>query len=144
MIDTCQQCGAKCCKYFCFEIDEPDTFEEFDDVRWYLHHEGVSVHIDEGDWYISIANPCKMLTGDDRCTNYDARPLICRNYTPETCDDTPGGYDYDAEFSTPEQIEAYAAKTLGHKAYEKAKVQGRAKADGKRKLKKPVHAGKRK
>ena len=29
MSKTCQVCGAKCCTYFCFQIDEPDTYSEF-------------------------------------------------------------------------------------------------------------------
>ena len=47
MSKTCQECGAKCCRYFCFEIDEPDTYEEFENVRWYLCHEHVAVHVAE-------------------------------------------------------------------------------------------------
>ena len=46
----CTRCGARCCNYFCFEIDEPDEFDEFENIRWFLCHEGVSVHIDDGDW----------------------------------------------------------------------------------------------
>ena len=64
---TCRECGAKCCRYFCFEIDEPDDYEEFEDIKWYICHEGITVHIDEGDWYINIANPCKMLAEDNSC-----------------------------------------------------------------------------
>ena len=126
MSKTCRACGAKCCKYFCFEIDEPDDFEEFDDIRWYLCHEGVSVHIDEGDWYISIANRCKMLGTDNRCKIYKERPLICRRYDPDDCDHTSGDYGYDEEFKTPADIERYARKVLGKAAYEKAKAVKRA------------------
>ena len=114
--DRCVQCGAKCCTYFCFEIDEPTDVDEFEDVRWFLCHEGVSVHIDEGSWYISLMNPCKFLDGKTMlCTNYDERPLICRKYDHENCDFTQGDYGYDQEFTTPDQLEAYAVKTLGKK-----------------------------
>jgi len=125
----CRKCGAQCCRYFCFQIDEPDDFEEFDDIRWYLCHEGISVHIDEGDWYISIPNKCKMLTRDNRCSIYPDRPLICRKYDTDNCDYTQGDYGYDEEFQTPEELDAYARKTLGEKEYERQKARARAKAD---------------
>lgn len=119
MSDICKRCGAKCCRYFCFEIDEPETFEQFEDVRWFLCHEGVTVHIDEGDWYIAIANRCRMLDENNRCTIYESRPMICRSYSTDNCDHTAGDYDYDEEFKTPEDIERYARKTLGDRAYER-------------------------
>lgn len=127
MSETCQKCGAKCCGYFCFEIDEPDDYEEFEDVRWYLCHEGITVHIDEGDWFISVENRCKMLSEDDRCMIYSDRPLICRKYDLDKCDFIPGDYDYDELFLTPEQLDKYARKVLGEKQYECAKEKARAK-----------------
>jgi len=130
MSKTCQECGAKCCKYFCFEIDEPDDYQEFEDVRWYLCHEGVTVHIDEGDWFISIENRCKMLGPDNRCTIYEERPLICRKYDPSQCDFTGGDYGYDENFTTGEQLEAYARKILGDKEFDKARQKERDKLDG--------------
>ena len=140
---TCKECGAKCCKYFCFEIDEPDCFEEFDDIRWYLCHKGVSVHIDEGDWFISIANRCNMLETDNGCRMYEDRPIICRKYDPDNCDHTGGDYGYDEEFTRPEQIDAYARKTLGEAKYERDRARMRAKLEIKPKTK-PKTIAKRK
>lgn len=122
MSAECLRCGSKCCRYFCFEIDEPDDYEEFEDLRWYLCHEGVSIHIDEGDWYISIENQCKMLGEDGRCTMYENRPLICRKYSLSNCDSSEGGYDYDEEFTMPEEMDVYARGELGEKEYEKQKI----------------------
>ncbi len=136
MSKTCQKCGAQCCGYFCFEIDEPDTYEEFDDIRWYLCHDGVTVHVDEGDWFISIDSRCKMLRRDGLCKIYDNRPLICRSYLPENCDFSDGDYDYDELFTTPEEFEAYARKALGEKKYETAKAKERAKYQRKPRKKK--------
>ena len=118
----CTRCGARCCNYFCFEIDEPDEFDEFENIRWFLCHEGVSVHVDDGDWFISLHNRCKMLDTENRCRIYYDRPMICREYDPSDCDHIPGGYGYDEEFNTPEEIEAYARKTLGPKKYDKART----------------------
>ena len=117
---ACQSC-TRCCRYFCFEIDEPDTFEEFEDIKWFLCHEGISVHIDEGDWFISIDNKCKMLRADNTCSIYENRPIICRKYPPDNCDLSDGDYQYEAMFEKPEDIEAYARKALGAK-YEKAQA----------------------
>ena len=126
---TCRKCGSKCCRYFCFEIDEPDDFEEFEDIRWYLCHEGISIHVDEGDWYISIPNKCTMLTDDGDCGIYDTRPLICRKYDTDECDYPEGDYGYDHEFLRPEDIDVYAREVLGDEEYDRQKTRARAKAD---------------
>jgi len=130
MNDQCDGCDARCCRYFCFEIDKPERYEDFDDIRWFLLHEGISIHIDEGDWYISIENRCKALGPDNRCKIYDDRPLICRKYSLRDCDRTIGDYGYEALFRTPEELEAYARQAMGERRYEMAKAEERAKADG--------------
>lgn len=116
----CRQCQSKCCRYFCFQIDEPNSFEEFENLRWFLLHEGISIHIDEGNWFISISNKCKHLDDDGRCLSYDSRPVICRKYTTDGCDATGGDYEYDELFESAEQVAAYARQKLGHKKYDKA------------------------
>ncbi len=140
MSDDCHECGAKCCRYFSFEIDEPDEFSEFEDVRWYLYHEGVTVHIDEGDWYIAIANTCKMLGDDHRCMGYEKRPLICRKYVTENCDHTGGDYGYDELFTTPEQLDQYARKKLGKRTYQKQRSKAYQRAERDMKLAKEKDA----
>lgn len=131
MSNPCEKCKGLCCRYFCFQIDEPDDYEEFEDIRWYLYHEGVSVHIDEdGDWYIQIANPCNALDENYRCTVYEDRPLICRGYTTENCEITDEDFGYQEEFHSPEELSAYARKTLGEDVYGKEMIKYRAKAHG--------------
>lgn len=134
MSKLCAKCEAKCCTYFCFEIDEPDDYDEFEDIRWYLLHEGVTVHIDEGDWYISIANRCTMLADKNQCLAYQTRPTICRKYAKDNCDYTGGDYGYDEHFETPEQIEAYARKTLGEAVFQRERAKAWRKARPKPKL----------
>jgi uncharacterized protein len=134
MTDVCQKCGAKCCNYFSFEIDEPEDFDEFEDVRWYLYHEGVSVHIDEGDWFISINNKCIMLGDDHKCMGYEKRPLICRKYVTDNCDHTGGDYGYDELFTTAEQVDAYAQKKLGRRNYQKQQSRSIRRAERDQKL----------
>lgn len=130
MARPCTTCGALCCKYFCFQIDEPDDYSEFEDIRWYICHEGVTVHIDEdGDWFIQIMNPCLKLDSNDRCKIYDDRPLLCRHYG-DTCEASGTDYGYQEEFLTPEQLDAYARKTLGADEYDREMLKCRAKAEG--------------
>ncbi|MHC4983477.1 MAG: YkgJ family cysteine cluster protein [Planctomycetota bacterium] len=132
MSKTCIECGAKCCTYFCFEIDEPDDYEEFEDLRWYLCHDGVSIHVDEnGDWFIELQNRCKNLTADKRCAIYEDRPLICRKYDPDNCDHASGEYRHRRHFRSPGQLDAYAREVLGETQYEAAKARLRAKIEKK-------------
>ena len=56
----CEKCVGLCCRYLALPIDTPKTKGDFDDVRWYLAHEGISVFVEEGDWYINIANRCNL------------------------------------------------------------------------------------
>lgn len=131
MTSPCKECGALCCRYFCFQIDKPDGYDEFEDIRWYLCHQGVSVHIDEDDgWYIQIANPCLKLGAEGLCTTYEDRPLICRKYDTAGCEAIGDDYGYKEEFRTPEQLDAYARRTLGEAKYLRQKVRLRAKAEG--------------
>jgi len=129
MGSLCGQCGARCCRYFCFEIDKPRDYEAFENIRWYLLHEGVTVHVDRKRWYISIDNPCKAIGPDGRCTIYENRPMICGTYEADGCDASGGDYEYEEFFSSPQQIQEYARRTLGEGAFERA----RAGAQGPRK-----------
>ena len=108
----CEFCDAKCCRYFALPIDKPSTFEEFDYVRWYLLHEGASVFVEDGDWFLLVHSPCKALGPDNRCQIYETRPQICREYSTTRCE-----YDdlfvFEQYFETPEQVEEYAVATLG-------------------------------
>ncbi|MBT3278402.1 MAG: YkgJ family cysteine cluster protein [Phycisphaerales bacterium] len=127
-LDRCKECKGKCCSYFCLQIDTPKEYDEFEDVRWYLCHENVNVHIDEdGDWYMQVLNRCQFLDENYACTIYNDRPLLCRKYTDETCEDTVHGYGYQKEFHTPEELDAYVVETLGREEYEQEMVRQRAK-----------------
>jgi Fe-S-cluster containining protein len=129
MDEQCASCDAKCCRYFCLQIDTPEDYDEYENIRWYLCHEGVTVHVDEGDWYLSISNPCRKLRGDGRCEIYEDRPLICRSYSPDGCDASGGDYDYDELFETPEAFDEYVRRTMGKVAYNMARKKQRAKLD---------------
>jgi len=129
MHPQCLKCNARCCRYFCFQISTPETYEDFEQVRWYLTHENISVLIDpDGDWWILIDNRCKWLAESaegPRCIHYDDRPVICRRFSPETCDFTLGPYQTQERFTDPDLFEAYARRTLGEEAFARARFKER-------------------
>jgi uncharacterized protein len=109
----CEHCTAVCCHYIALPIDKPTTRRDFDDLRWYVMHEGVAVFIEEGDWYIQFTTRCRNLLPDRRCGIYATRPAICREYKAGECDYAGGDYHYEVYLTTPEDVEAFAVRQLG-------------------------------
>lgn len=103
----CEHCTAACCRYLALPIDTPETHADFDDLRWYLLHEGVSVFVEDGEWFICMQTACRHLLADNRCSIYQTRPNICRNYTAENCDYHSGDYGWEHHFTSPEHIREY-------------------------------------
>lgn len=124
----CEHCTALCCKYVALPIEEPETRRDFDDIRWYLMHEGVTVFVEDGEWYAQFNTKCRNLLPDGRCGIYETRPQICRDYKAGECDYTGGDYDYEAVFHRPEEIEAYAADFLKTQRAESARKSKRRRA----------------
>ncbi|MFH0982092.1 MAG: YkgJ family cysteine cluster protein [Planctomycetota bacterium] len=104
----CEHCTAVCCKYIALPMDRPTSPRDFNDIRWYLMHEDVSVFIEDGDWYVQFATRCRNLTLDNRCEIYETRPQICHEYKAGECDYESGPHDYQQLFTRPEHIDAYA------------------------------------
>ena len=107
----CEYCTAKCCRYFALPIEGPETFEEFEYLRWFLLHDRASVFKEEGDWYLLVHTTCKHLQPDNRCGIYETRPQICRDYTTENCEYNDD-WVYDFYLETPEQVWDYAEAVL--------------------------------
>lgn len=122
MKTLCNKCGSMCCRYVALPFETPDDQEGFDEVRWFLMHEGVTVFVTEGQWFFSVATPCKHLSPQGRCEVYTRRPRICRDYNDDGCDYQGGDYEYKLFFTHPEQIDAYAAKALAKKKRKRKKV----------------------
>ncbi|OHB58365.1 MAG: hypothetical protein A2Y07_08335 [Planctomycetes bacterium GWF2_50_10] len=125
----CQKCNAMCCRYIALEIDEPETRDEFDDVRWYLTHEGVSVFVEKGKWHVSFAGSCRHIDDKHRCSIYETRPKICRKYKTDGCDRTSDEYDYELHFTNDAQMLEYMRVK-----FDNMKMQIGAAAKGKKKL----------
>jgi len=109
----CEHCTAACCRYLALPLDKPRTARDYDDIRWYLMHENISVFVEEGDWYIQIQARCKNLRADNMCGVYETRPEICAEYEPGECDYIDGQYGYEMIFTHPSQIEEYYEKKTG-------------------------------
>ena len=108
----CSHCPAKCCSYIALAIDTPETWKDFDYVRWYVLHERAAVFVEEDSWYLLVYNPCMYLDDDNLCKIYDIRPQICRDYTTKNCE-YEDAWVYDHFWETHEQIEEYAEAVLG-------------------------------
>lgn len=107
----CTYCSAKCCRYFALPIDAPTTWDDFENMRWYMMHGAVSIFVDGETWYLMVHADCKHLQPDNRCGVYDTRPAICRRYSTDNCEYDNDGC-YDKLFEAPEQIWEYAEAVL--------------------------------
>ena len=107
----CSYCTARCCRYFAMTIETPKTWEQFDNMRWYMMHGPFSVFVDGKTWFLLIPGNCQHLQEDHRCGAYETRPEICREYSTDNCEfGNDGGYDQF--FETPEQLWEYAHAVL--------------------------------
>jgi Fe-S-cluster containining protein len=105
--NLCEYCTAVCCRYVALPIETPEDKSDFDDIRWYLIHENISVFIEDDEWFINFHSPCRHLLPDHRCGIYETRPNICRKYTTENCDYHSGDYGWQEHFTAPEHLDAY-------------------------------------
>ena len=110
--NLCEYCTAKCCRYFALPIDNPESKQDFDFVRWYLLHDAATVFVEDDQWYLLVHTTCKHLQDDHRCGIYMTRPQICRDYTTDKCE-YEDDWTYEQYFETPEQIAEYAEAFLG-------------------------------
>ncbi|MFN0051205.1 MAG: YkgJ family cysteine cluster protein [Planctomycetales bacterium] len=107
----CSYCTALCCRYFSVPIDIPETWDEFDSIRWFMMHGRVTVYVDDATWYLCVHADCQHLLPDHRCGTYATRPAICRAYSTSACEYDDRGI-HDRFFETPEQIWEYAEAVL--------------------------------
>ncbi len=113
--NLCEHCTAVCCGYVALPVDKPKTPSDFDDIRWYLLHEGISVFVEDGDWYICISARCRKVTADSRCGIYADRPRVCRKYSEDECDYHSGDYGWEQHFTCPEHLAAYVVERFSKK-----------------------------
>jgi Fe-S-cluster containining protein len=115
----CEKCNGLCCRYFALPIETPTDKDDYDDIRWYLCHEDITVFVEDGDWYINIKNKCRHLTSKNRCAIYEKRPRICREYRHSDCDFVEGRYNYELHFTSAKQMEEYIKIKFDNNVIEK-------------------------
>jgi len=104
----CRKCAGLCCRYIALPIETPTEKGDFDDIRWYLAHKGISVFVEKKSWYISVDNKCRhLIAKTHRCKIYDKRPRICRGHKNIDCEFSKDGYDYNLHFTNDRQMEEY-------------------------------------
>jgi hypothetical protein len=105
----CEGCRAECCRYVALEIDKPTCKRDYDNIRWYLLHENVSVFVDnEGSWNIEFVTPCEKLGADGYCEYYLSRPRICREHGVErTCEFHSDTEPHRLRFENEKEFIAY-------------------------------------
>ncbi|MBW2964818.1 YkgJ family cysteine cluster protein [Candidatus Woesearchaeota archaeon] len=106
--ETCKACGGECCKSLAIEIPAPKDVDDFQDLKWYLYHTGLTVYLDkDGEWNVEVHLKCKYLDKDGKCTIYGERPPVCRAFEVVGCNN---GDDRVVWLKTPEDVDAYVAK----------------------------------
>ncbi len=110
----CEKCAGLCCRYIALPIETPDCDADFENIRWYLAHEGISIFVESGDWYINMSTRCKYLRKDNMCDVYEKRPTICRSYKDDNCDYHSGDYGYELHFTCMEELDEYLAARDKH------------------------------
>jgi Fe-S-cluster containining protein len=102
----CKYCTAKCCRYFALPLETPDSFSDYEYIRWYLLHDRATAFIEDGTWYLLVHTRCKHLGGDNLCRSYATRPKICRDYSTKDCE-YEDDWVYEHYFETSEQVAEY-------------------------------------
>ncbi|MBN1644961.1 YkgJ family cysteine cluster protein [Candidatus Woesearchaeota archaeon] len=109
---NCEECGAKCCRYIAVETDPPDCLDDWDQIKWLLMHEGVSVYLDnEDDWIIEVTTKCKNLGPGNKCKIYNNHPDLCKDHDIKTCVMNGKGKVEKILFKTAEDVDSYLKKT---------------------------------
>jgi len=103
----CMEC-TQCCHYVAIEIDEPETRQEFDNIRWYLYHPGIEVYVDhEETWNVLVHSTCQHLQSDGACGIYETRPQICRDFSERECEPNTGETAEQVLFRNADDLDAW-------------------------------------
>ncbi|MBW3004802.1 YkgJ family cysteine cluster protein [Candidatus Woesearchaeota archaeon] len=106
--NPCKGCPALCCKFVAVELDEPESEKDWDEIKWMLCHENITVYKDnDGDWLVEFATNCRMLDEKNHCKIYDKRPKLCREHDPESCVTHGEGDVHIILFEKPEDVDEY-------------------------------------
>lgn len=102
--NPCDGCTI-CCEYVALELDEPESKEDFDEIKWFLLHKDVWVYIDNDDtWNIQFNSKCQKLDERGWCGIYEERPEICRNHESDGCEKHGEGSAYKEIWKSYEEF----------------------------------------
>ena len=101
-----QHCGGACCRYITVAVPAPRGENDWDEVRWWLAHEGMMVTKDEDGWMLHVESRCRHLQPDNRCGIYEHRMTTCEEYDPQACD-YPGPVEYTVTLRTEADLADY-------------------------------------
>jgi Fe-S-cluster containining protein len=101
-----QLCKGRCCRYVSIPIDPPRAAFEWDRMRWWLAHEGVTVSKDDEGWTVHVMTRCSHLGADNACGIYAHNMDVCDEYDASICEFT-GPLEYDFEFQSEADLAAY-------------------------------------
>lgn len=103
-----KQCSARCCRYITVTIERPRGHTDWDEMRWWLAHEGIMVTKDEDGWMLHVQTRCSYLQPDNMCGVYEHRMTTCSEYEAETCeftDEVPYEVQLEAEDDLADYLE---------------------------------------
>jgi Fe-S-cluster containining protein len=92
------------------QIDKPKCKSDYDKIRWYLMHENIWVSIDLcGNWILEFRTPCRNIDKDNRCSDYENRPKLCKDYPGknELCERQTEELCYVQLFTNATEFEKY-------------------------------------
>jgi len=101
-----QKCRARCCNYVTIQIDAPNSERDWDEIRWWLIHEGIHVVKDDDGWMVIVHSRCRYLGRDNLCLAYEHRPNTCRNYDAANCEYT-GPVPFKVCLTNEQDLERY-------------------------------------
>ena len=110
----CEYCTAKCCRYFALPIETPETFEEFEFIRWFLLHDRASVFQEDDDWYLLVHTDLQAPAGRQPLRHLRNPPANLPRLHTDNCE-YDDDWTYDFYLETAEQVWEYTEAVLPKK-----------------------------
>jgi Fe-S-cluster containining protein len=101
-----QECRGRCCRYITVPVATPTCHDDWDEMRWWLAHEGISVSKDEDGWSLNVPARCGNLREDNACAIYPHHMDTCKEYEADCCEFT-GPIDQEFELRTESDLGDY-------------------------------------
>jgi hypothetical protein len=128
-----RHCGARCCRYITVDFATPVGERDWDQVRWWLAHEGTEVTKDEDGWTLHVLLRCRHLAADNTCAAYEDRMQVCEEYDAVDCEFT-ADYDYEVRLTSESDLADYLERRKlkrGRRVASAIRAQARRAAGGK-------------